>query len=82
MITPPVVMPNKPLSAPVPASVKVSELPSASVAAAVPTALCSSAIFVNAEVVNTGLLSFTLVTDIVIVCVSDNAPSLAVTSIT
>ena len=75
-------MPNKPLSAPVPASVKVSASPSASVAAAVPTALWFSAIFVNAEVVNTGLLSFTLVTDIVIVCVSDNAPSLAVTSIT
>ena len=74
-------MPNKSLSAPVPASVKVSASPSASVAAAVPTTVWFSAIFVNAEVVNTGLLSFTLVTDIVIVCVSVNEPSLAVTSI-
>ena len=62
MITPAFVMPNKSLSAPAPASVKVSASPSASVAAAVPTAVWFSAIFVNAEVVNTGLLSFTLTT--------------------
>ena len=37
VIAPPLAMLNKSLSAPAPASVKVSELPSASVAAAVPT---------------------------------------------
>ena len=39
VITPPFVMLNNPSSAPVPASVKVSDSPSPSVAAAVPTAV-------------------------------------------